>query len=180
MRDFSTTISKFEQQRLDLLAFMSAYTHEDLNQKPSATSWSAMQTLSHLMIAEKGVLAYLKKKIADTATTKKAGFAASFRSWALRIFFAIPLLKIKAPKVVADVPIQAISFEEAQNEWHTIRIELIALLSSLPSADLDKELFKHPLAGRMNIYQMIAFFEQHIARHKGQIERALKQLSMNS
>lgn len=39
---------------------------------------------------------------------------------------------------------------------------------------LDGETFKHPVAGVMDIWGMLSFFESHIQRHEKQIKKTLR------
>ena len=43
-------------------------------------------------------------------------------------------------------------------------------------ADLKKEIWKHAVAGKMNISQMLAFFNMHFNRHRKQVYRTLAEL----
>lgn len=174
MANLTERITTLEKHRKDLLASLQGFSHEELNRKPNETSWSAIQNLHHLIMAERGALAYLEKKTQHTAKVKKTGFNNNLRYFALQAFFYIPFLKIKAPKVVADVPTQPISLVETIKEWDEVRIKLIALCNSLSTNELDKELFKHPLAGKLNIYQMLGFLDEHLMRHAAQALRAVK------
>lgn len=174
MANLTERITTLEKHRKDLLASLQGFSDEELNRKPNENSWSAIQTLHHLIIAERGTLAYLEKKIPDVVAIKKTGFGNSLRYFVLQAFFYIPFLKIKAPKVVADVPTHSISLAETIKEWDAIRVKLIALCNDISVNDLDKELFKHPLAGKLNIYQMLGFLDEHLMRHAGQALRAVK------
>jgi hypothetical protein len=44
----------------------------------------------------------------------------------------------------------------------------------LPDHLYDKEIYKHPFAGRLSLMGMVDFFEHHFRRHREQMRRALK------
>lgn len=160
-----------ENIRLALLAKMSNYSDEKLNQKPAPNSWSAVQTAYHLISAESFSVSYLQKKLQAKNDIKRAGIAHTLRSLLLKIVFLLPI-KIKAPKIVEQVP-DFKSFAEIKNDWDKTRKEMGDLLETLTDEDVKRELFKHPLAGKLNILQMLAFINDHLMRHVKQIEKCL-------
>lgn len=152
-----------------------AYPSEQLNRKPAPGQWSPMQVVNHVMMAEAGSLNYLKKKLSDPASIKKAGMGASIRTWLLNFSQILPYLKFKAPAFISEDKLPPFSDRETVfQEWKKGRVVLRAFLESQPQEIFTKEAFRHPRAGRMTISQMLSFFESHLNRHARQIKRALK------
>lgn len=171
------TLRKLQQIDQELEALFqrwSAFSDQQLNQRPADGGWSPIQVMHHLILAEGGSLKYVKKKLSFKPKLEKAGLAAAFRSWMIKLYFALPM-KFQAPAVVGDdaLPEHA-SLEETRQAWMSIRRELSAYLQELPEEHFEKSLYKHPLAGKMALQGMLDFFGAHLRRHSKQIERALQ------
>jgi hypothetical protein len=50
-------------------------------------------------------------------------------------------------------------------------------LEDLPEHIFDKELYKHPFAGRVTIRGMVDFFGGHLERHAKQIDRTIAKVT---
>ena len=87
--------------------------------------------------------------------------------------------KFKAPKGVdrSALPDESV-FETTRKQWEAQRQELRHYLSHLPEERFDRELYKHPFAGKMTLRQMLKFFGMHIKRHQKQINRVLKEAAV--
>jgi hypothetical protein len=170
--EIQNAFQQSEKIRIELGNKMSKFSDAQLNQKPLAGGWSAMQTAYHLITAETFSLGYLQKKIQAKDKVKSAGIMHSLRSALLRLFLSLPI-KFKAPKIVEQVP-DFKAFTEMKEDWDKTRKGMSDLLETLTDEDVKRELFKHPLAGRMNILQMMDFFNDHLTRHIKQIEKCLK------
>lgn len=166
-------LAAMEKEREGIFQFLGQYTHAQHNQSPAKGGWSAIQVVQHLLSAETSTLHYLKKKTADVSRSKKAGVMAFFRSVLLNTMLALPL-KFKAPAIVAEVPASG-DLQAIQAQWAAVRAELQSLLASLSEADYDRELFLHPVAGKLNLYQMLDFMQAHIQHHLPQIHRTIKE-----
>ena len=59
-------------------------------------------------------------------------------------------------------------------QWENIRIGII---ENLPDGYEKMLIYRHPLAGRLTLFQMLTFFKTHISRHENQIERLIIELS---
>ena len=68
---------------------------------------------------------------------------------------------------------EGIAIEELTLRWNNSRMQLKELLESLPESLLDKYIFKHPVAGKMNIYGGLDFLKEHVRRHEFQIKKLL-------
>ena len=157
----------------NLLEDLQAYSHEALNHKPSADSWSSAQVMYHLMLSENYSLQYCKKKLGFKPTLKKAGIGAKVRSLIVQGYLLSPI-KVKAPKAVASpmLPEEG-DLVSIAKKWRTQRRELEDFFNSLPAEYLDKEVYKHPLGGRLSLAGMIDFLDAHFVNHKKQIFRTI-------
>ena len=61
--------------------------------------------------------------------------------------------------------------------WGAIRKETLALVKTIDDKDFNKELWRHPISGKMNLMQMVNFTHIHFDRHKKQIGRTLSDIT---
>ena len=166
-------LKELDEQTTDLLHDLKHYTDDQLNTAPSPDVWSPMQVLNHLLKSEMGSLAYVRKKLSYDPVLRQAGLITSLRSWFLWAFLNSPL-KFNAPKGVSTQYLPEYSgLEEVTENWKAHRAELRSYLQSLDAGRLTEEVYKHPIAGRLSLRQMIRFFKQHLHRHTQQIQQRL-------
>lgn len=158
-----------EESKRRLFTDLQGFTHEKLNQNLGTDQWSMLQVVEHLLLVEASSLRYMQKKYQYAQNIPKAGLVNKLKFAAFRTLFKLPL-KIKAPNVVAKLP-ETSELLDAQARWDMTRKELEAFLNQLPERDYELAIFKHPIAGRLNIDQTISFFAAHFAHHMKQIER---------
>ena len=163
-----------EKSRKDLFDDLKAYSDDIFNEKPSAEAWSIAQVIEHLIMAEESSLQYLKKKTLDTSKVPVAGIKNQWRFLMVQTVFFMNV-KYKAPKHI-DPSANFVTVADLDARWTRVRHEMNVLLNQLPEADLKKEIWKHAIAGKMNIRQMLAFFTIHFNRHRKQVYRTLADL----
>ena len=162
-----------EKSRKELFDDLKNYDDEVINKKPSPGAWSIAQVIEHLIIAEDGSLKYLQKKTQDTSKVPVAGLGSKWRFFLTNTVFVLNI-NFKAPKVVVPTDNYA-TVGQLNERWSKVRTDTFNLLNKLPEADLKKEIWKHAVAGKMDINQMLAFFNMHFNRHRKQVYRTLAQ-----
>ncbi len=163
--------NKFDQLEsisTELISRMEALDHSKLNRAIKKNKWSKAQHLEHIILVEKASVSYISKKIKYSDNAKNTGIKNVWRSSLIKLFFAMPFIKIKAPAIVADVPNES-SIESIKMKWSEERKNLYKQLSLIDEQLVSKELFKHPIAGKMNIIQAMDFLKGHLNHHKKQI-----------
>lgn len=166
-------LKKMDNDLTKLFEELKDYSEKSLNKKPAEGKWSIMQIMHHLILAEGGSAGYVKKKMSFNPKLEKAGMKASWNRFLVVTYLKLPF-KVKAPEGVSGEHLPEHSnFWETAKLWKQQRQELKELLSSLPEGSFDKELYKHPLSGKMKISGMLDFFEQHFRRHRKQINKIL-------
>ncbi len=170
--NLEAAFQKIEDDRKQLFVLLKNYSNEILLKKPAPDKWSVAEVIGHLMVAEGASLKYLQKKTQDMSKEPNAGFTGWRRLAFVKLVFVLPV-KFKAPEITAP-PKETKSLEVLEHEWTQLRKDTYKLISSLSDADAKKSIWKHTLAGKMNIYQMVEFFGFHFQRHLGQIRRTLK------
>lgn len=166
-------IDKLDQHLLDLLQYLKGFTNDQLNGKPAPEAWSALQVCHHLLKTEELSLAYIKKKLSFEPKLKVANMATKMRLKLLKTYLNTPM-KYKAPNNVSTEVLPAYStLPELESKWLALRADLKSYLKNLPADLFDKEVYKHPFAGRLSLEGMIYFFEEHFLRHLKQIKKTL-------
>lgn len=158
-----------------LFGELEAYDDTQLNHRPSDGGWSVLQVLHHLILAETASLGYIEKKLSFKPTLEKAGLRSEWRLFVVDFYFRMPI-KFKAPKGVDREALPDRSdFKTTKEQWEAQRKLLRQTLSHLPEEQFNRELYKHPFAGKMTLRQMLQFFDMHIKRHQKQINRVLRE-----
>jgi len=169
-----TEFDALEKTRLALFSKLDKVDAAKMNVQPNAKSWSVVQVMDHLIIAETNSLRYMKKKLSVNAEMKKADYKTKIRLFILKAALILPL-KYKAPKIVADAKNDK-NYAESKAAWSEVRNDMNDFLEKFPEALLDSELFKHPLAGKFTVVQAINFMRTHLEHHLKQVDRILKSL----
>jgi hypothetical protein len=169
--NIQTRWADLQKEQQDLIKELSKYTNERLNQKPANGGWSPMEVIQHLMVSEIGTLNYIQKKLSFNPKLKQSGLLQDVKSGLYNRFFRLPI-KVKAPiKVLTDFP-EYSDFEETITNWNNSRADFKKLLDNFDDSLWDKQVFNHPVIGRISISHTVAFFYEHQHRH---IKQILKQ-----
>lgn len=156
-----------------LLQELETVDHSALNRTPAKGGWSAGQTAWHLLLAEELALAYVRKKLSFGDTFKTVGWSESWRMFLLKVALLLPI-KFRAPQLTSDEYLPSdIKWQELAERWRTLRATWTEFFETMPSGLENKAVFKHPRAGKIGWTQMVAFLDDHLARHRKQIRRAL-------
>ena len=165
---------QLEKSRKDLFEDLSSYDDEIINKRPKPGVWSIAQVVEHLIKAEESSLHYLQKKTQDTSKVPVAGLGSRWRYFLTAAVF-MTNIKYKSPDLILPTDSYA-TIKHLNQHWAKVRKDTYELLNRLPEADLKKEIWKHAIAGKMNVSQMLAFFNIHFNRHRKQVYRTLAEL----
>lgn len=168
-----TLFETIEKQKKDLLLHIDLLSPTQLQQHVPG-QWSLGQVFAHLITSEKLSVQYLKKKYLGIEEQPRTGIIEELKMLTLVISQRLPF-KFKAPKVVVD---NTPSFKDAATiaeAWAATRAEMKDLLSQFTADQLTRKVYKHPVAGKLNIRQALQFFQEHLIHHTPQIKRLLKQ-----
>ena len=172
-RKLQSLFDDLEVSRVKILDTVSALS-EDAFIKPIRTGkWSVAQILTHLVASEKMSLGYMKKKSLGVETLTNSGMIEDLKLLVLKISQRIPL-KYKAPKILLERTPPSSSLSEISVQWSNSRIELFEFLNSIEQRNIKKKIYKHPVAGRLDVTQALQFFKEHVHHHKPQIERIIR------
>jgi hypothetical protein len=165
------TFDTLERQRAQLAAMLKDVpTDRYLKSTPGA--WSVAQVISHLITSERLSLIYMRKKALGIEGFKDSGFRQAAVFVLLKISQRIPF-RYKAPKAVVENTPDGISKEEAFAQWDKARQDLNNFLNSIADQHSRRLIFKHPVAGMLDVRQSVAFMYEHVRHHLPQIKRLL-------
>jgi len=168
----SAAFLRFDHRKQSLLKRLDQMDKKLYNTKPSEREWSMIQVLEHLYTSDSGSLNYCRKKIKAGDAIPNAGILDPIK-FKLYLQFLFTPIKFKAPKVVS-APSNDSTYEEVKARLEEFQNELKSFADSYPDKYLKKAIFRHPIAGRITIVQMIDFFEAHLRHHEYQINRLVK------
>ncbi len=173
---------KFQKRYLRLQDLLSEYvkelndlSHEDLNKSPGENSWSVAEVVYHISHAEKAIVQYIQKKLIKPEEAKRAGLKSMYKAILLRLALRSSR-KFRAPKVL-DNPQGPYEKDQLISEWKIIRATLGNTYDSVSQDHLGRQLFKHPVVGKINLYQTLGFMGDHMQRHLKQIRKIKKELN---
>jgi uncharacterized damage-inducible protein DinB len=170
-RQLQKEFFELEEGRNLLFRELKQYSDETINKKPSLDRWSVAEVIAHLITVEEMSLKYLMKKAQDTSKAKPESFKNKWR-WLLVQMVFIFNIKFKAPDIVEPKPGYK-SLANLEAHWEKVRAQTLAVLNKLSDKEVNKELWKHAIAGKMNLHHMVRFFGIHFNRHKKQIEKTI-------
>jgi len=168
-----TLFKDLESQRSSLLNEIKEVSKEKLNSHPPG-KWSANQVLAHLITAEQLSIGYVKKKFQGINDASDTGLLEELKMVTLYFSQRLPF-KFKAPKVVVENTPAFEGIEQIEAAWNKTRADLKELLNQFEDTQLSRKVYKHPVAGKLNIQQTLKFFGEHIIHHQPQIKKLLKQ-----
>lgn len=164
---------RLENRKAELFQFLSEYDKERFNESPNG-AWSVNQNIQHLLMSEQGTIQYMSKKIQAGDALEKTGLKNKWNWIKLKTAFSLPF-KYKVPKI-ADPKSEVFNYLELMQDWDNTRHRLQEFINDFPQKYRNKNIFKHPYAGRANLEMTIDFLHFHSKRHFGQIKRTIKQL----
>lgn len=167
-------VDSLEAQREAILRDFQHFSAEQLHRAPGPGKWSAAQILSHIIAAERMSVAYMQKKLQGIDQASRSGILEEVKFGVLKISQRLPGLKFKAPIRVVENTTLYKDLASIEDEWKTIRADLEKLVARIPEHQLDRMIYKHPLAGYLNVSQALKFLREHIIHHTPQLKRLLK------
>ena len=133
--------------------------------RPSSSSWSAVQVVHHVMLAERESLRFIQGGREPGARSLKHAALSAL----VRVMLASGL-RLKAP-LESIKPKEELSLKEVSKQWTRVRQDLQIYLDRIPEDGLERLVFRHPIAGPFNIVQTLGFFSAHLRHHERQLHR---------
>ena len=169
---FTQAFDKLERQREFLLSHVARLPAE----KYSSTinnRWSVSEILIHIVTSERLSVNYMRKKALAIERLDDSGLVEEVKMRLLRISQRLPF-KYKAPIIIIEHTPAGIPFDSLRSDWDEVRNELKVFAESIADQHVKKKVFKHPVAGRLDLFQAMDFFFEHIQHHWPQIKGVSK------
>lgn len=162
-----------ELQREQLLSGLRRVPPESLTSSPPG-KWSILRILSHLITGERTGLEYVRKKILGIDSAGDTGIYEELKMKILVVSQRLRFLKYKAPRLIEERTVVYGSLDEVDKQWSLLRNEWRTLLDKIPDNKVNRKIFRHVVAGRLNLVHGLRFFGEHVIHHKPQIDALIK------
>lgn len=157
----------------ETLAYSDGLSESQLTQSQEG-EWNTVQILHHLSTSEVGTVMYLQNKMkAHPDEIENGGIKSFIRGFMLTRALKSKSKKFKAPKVLKEVP-DSPNYQKIKLRLKKNRELMEEVLNRFDDKMAKKAYFKHPVAGRINIYQTLDFLNAHFERHAMQIKARTK------
>lgn len=170
---FQKLFDELEAQRGKLLDSVRHLTADQLNKSPGPGKWSVSEILSHVITAERMSVMYIDKKIQGIHEVADSGWWEELKLFGLKVSQRLPGIKFRAPRRVVENTSFYSDHDTIRTEWDRVRSDARSLLSRIDSTQAKKLVYRHPVAGYLNIKQCFIFFREHIIHHTPQIKKLL-------
>jgi hypothetical protein len=168
---FQKLFDELESQRGQILESVRHLTPDQLNKSLRPGKWSVSQILSHIITAERMSLMYIEKKLQGVHEVADSGWWEEIKLFGLKVSQRLPGIKFRAPKRVVENTAFYLDHDTIRKEWDLVRSDAKALLSKIDGAQAKRLVYRHPIAGYLNIKQCFIFFREHITHHTPQIKK---------
>jgi len=155
-----------DSRRSELLATVRNASPVQRAFRPAADSWSMLDVVEHLVLAEEGALLSLTKG-------PRPGSRVTLRNRVAVVLVRLYLSAGFRARVPASriMPQGGLSLDELARRWATVSAALRDRLAGLHGADLRVPKFRHPVAGWLPAASGFAFLVTHLAHHRRQLDR---------
>lgn len=167
--EISQKFTRLEQIWQNYFQIIDGASEEQRHFKPAPDKWCMLEVAQHIIGSENGTLRFFSKYQPKQVkmTDKVSGVV---RSLVLTLALKSPF-KFKVPNVPGLNPKNIHSWEQIIAEWRDIQNGLRQYFQDFPSEHLNHIVFKHPVAGKFNVFQTLDFLNEHATHHLFQLER---------
>ncbi|WP_109484565.1 DinB family protein [Occallatibacter savannae] len=163
-----TSLSTLEEQKHELLRELNRWSPVQLAFHPSANEWSALNMLDHLIRTEREILAVIYR---NDGQYHRFGMTDRLKNRLLCALFRTGR-KVKVPSSARMVlPAEEAEFSALVAEWDEIRTKLDQNLQRLLQSYTGVAVFRHPVAGWMDMPAVLDFLSVHLVHHGFQLAR---------
>lgn len=145
----------------------------ELSFKPDPRSWSILETVQHLVLAEQDVIG--NARFTDTPTFRRRDLRSVFGYPAvfLVLYYGVPW---PVPST-GMIPDGRATLAELRSQWSDLHAWLQRYIDRLTPATIKRAVFYHPLTGPITVKQTLVLSHIHLTCHTRQIGR-IKQLAL--
>jgi hypothetical protein len=154
-----------EESRAEFLAAVDGLTGAQWKWKPASDGWSVGEVAEHVVLAEAGQFANVKRCI---AATPDPDWEAKSKGKTERLVAVLAPRLGRAQAAEAIVPKGAMTQVEARERFLKLRAEIVKFTSET-DAPLKQGIVDNPFFGPLNGYQWLIYAPLHTMRHDKQI-----------
>ena len=179
------SLSRLERRTRRLLDELCTWTPEQLRFRPSPASWSALELIEHLILAERAVSEMMRSNISEERDVRMRD---RFRSALVLGLMALPLrlktspsspspaslpLRLNVPDTVKQIMPSEMQpdLRSLRDSWSGDRCDLADFLGRLSTADRNLGVFRHPVGGWTTASGAMVFLRLHLWHHWYQFRR---------
>lgn len=179
MNGIQTELQALLNNRESFLKELSTWPVEMLKMQPASGGWCALEVVDHILNSEKGTFAYVVKKTSSgfeplTESSPESDAASLQLNQALESDS-----KWGAPAVLPP-PDPSLDLAGLGGQWTAIHGQVEQWTKAFPEEFAHKQVFRHPLAGRLTLEQTLGFLQRHIGHHRFQLKRIQEALAEQS
>ena len=165
-------LSRLERRTRSLIDQLCTWSPEQLRFRPSPTSWSAVELIEHLMLAERAVLQTMRSNLGEG---RDVTMIDRLRSAMVLAMMALPL-RLKVPHAVNQLNPSKMQLDLMSlcDSWSEDRRVLAEFLAGLSVADRGLGVFRHPAGGWTTAGGALLFLRLHLWHHSYQFRRLRK------
>jgi len=178
MEDRAQALQQMEAEKERFLTELKSWTVEERSYHPEG-GWNALQIMEHIITSEVGTLGYLKKKTQASADDIPAVDAESTANGVGLVSALKSDRQWQAPNVLQG-PTGMHSFDALSAHWETVREDFFGFIDDLSMKYDHRQVFNHPIAGRIGLFHTLGFLATHITHHMHQLERVKKAMKANA
>lgn len=160
-----------ENQRRTAVEWILSLTAEQHARRRAPQAWSVAQIVEHVARSEAAIIAQSRQK--QRARARPLRFETRLRFAIMRVHFAVPIVKVKAP-VPAIVPSVNPSIKDVCRDWERIRTDWFEYLAGLQSDEHRLGIFFHPLVGPLTPKMTLRFLHMHARHHLRHVRQSLQ------
>ena len=168
-KQLSEVLEKLDRDTQHVIAILQQVPADVLHHS-DGNNWSALQIATHIATAERTSLQYMQKKYLGVNQLANTGLTEAVKLLLLKLSQRLPI-RYKAPVHVVERTPAMESLQALTAYWMETRDTLRNFLSDIPEVQIRKKIYKHPIAGYLNVVQGVAFLREHLLHHLPQIEK---------
>ena len=164
-----TRLQALDDRRRALLASLEPLSPEALQASPSPGTWSILEIVEHLVVAEQVILQGLPAPSDLVARPRSLRQRCTYPLVWLVLRLRIP---VKAPSR-RMLPTGGSTLAQLRTRWDATYAWLRAYAEGLPPGGASWAVFTHPVAGPLSLTQALRLDRLHLEVHERQIQKRL-------
>lgn len=160
-------LAQIDAQRTAMLAEVMALPPHVQRRRANEATWSPLDVIEHLVLAEQAVLGDLGS--AATRAAQRPTGAEFVRAGIVWLVLRVGV-RVRVPSA-AMLPTGERSFDELQRQWTEQHRTLRAFATGLDERGLRRRIFRHPIAGPLDMVAALRLLSAHLLTHQRQLRR---------